>query len=81
MRVAIVGPPNVGKSSLLNVLAAREAAIVSATPGTTRDAIEVAVELAGYKVCVLCYCSKNQWHQQAGAEVTACRSRWWTRPG
>ena len=50
MRVAIVGAPNVGKSSLLNALAARDAAIVSATPGTTRDAIEVAVDLGGYKV-------------------------------
>ena len=50
VRVAIVGAPNVGKSSLLNALAARDAAIVSATPGTTRDAIEVAVDLGGYKV-------------------------------
>lgn len=51
IKVAIVGPPNAGKSSLLNVLAARDAAIVSPTPGTTRDAVEVAVELEGYKVC------------------------------
>lgn len=49
--MAIVGRPNAGKSSLLNVLAARDAAIVSPTPGTTRDAVEVAVELEGYKVC------------------------------
>ena len=47
--MAIVGPPNAGKSSLLNALAARDAAIVSPTPGTTRDALEVAVELAGHK--------------------------------
>ena len=49
VRVAIVGPPNAGKSSLLNALAARDAAIVSSTPGTTRDALEVVVELAGHK--------------------------------
>ncbi len=48
--MAIVGAPNAGKSSLLNTLAARDAAIVSPTPGTTRDAVEVAVELEGYKV-------------------------------
>ncbi len=45
-----MGPPNAGKSSLLNMLAARDAAIVSPTPGTTRDAVEVAVELEGFKV-------------------------------
>ena len=50
LRVAIIGPPNVGKSSILNYLAGRKAAIVSATPGTTRDAIEVALDINGYKV-------------------------------
>ncbi len=49
-RIAIVGPPNAGKSSLLNVLARREAAIVTAIPGTTRDVIEVHLDLAGYPV-------------------------------
>lgn len=54
LRVAIIGPPNVGKSSILNYLAGRKAAIVSATPGTTRDAIEVALDISGYKVrCTL----------------------------
>lgn len=48
--VAIVGAPNVGKSSLLNALAGREAAIVSARAGTTRDVIEVQLDLAGYPV-------------------------------
>ena len=38
-----------GKSSLLNVLAGRDAAIVSDVPGTTRDAVEVSLELGGYK--------------------------------
>jgi tRNA modification GTPase len=48
--VAIVGPPNAGKSSLLNQLARREAAITSPVAGTTRDVIEVAVDLAGFPV-------------------------------
>ena len=50
LRVAIVGPPNVGKSTLLNALAQREVAIVSDTPGTTRDIIEVRLDLEGYVV-------------------------------
>jgi tRNA modification GTPase len=50
IRVVIAGPPNVGKSSLLNALARRDAAIVSPLPGTTRDVIEVSFELAGIPV-------------------------------
>ena len=48
--LALVGAPNAGKSTLLNALSRREAAIVTATPGTTRDVIEVSLRLAGYKV-------------------------------
>ena len=48
--VAIVGPPNVGKSSLMNALARRDVAITAATAGTTRDVIEVALDIAGYPV-------------------------------
>jgi tRNA modification GTPase len=51
--VAIAGPPNAGKSTLLNRLARREAAIVSPFPGTTRDVIEVHLDLDGYPVTVL----------------------------
>lgn len=51
--VAIVGAPNVGKSTLLNALAARDVAIVSDVPGTTRDALEVHLDLGGYPVTLV----------------------------
>jgi len=49
-RIALVGAPNAGKSTLLNGLAERDAAIVTDTPGTTRDIIEVPLVLGGYRV-------------------------------
>ena len=48
LRLTILGPPNAGKSSLINALARRDVAIVSQTPGTTRDVIEVRLNLGGY---------------------------------
>jgi tRNA modification GTPase len=50
LTIAILGAPNVGKSSILNRLAQREAAIVSSIAGTTRDVIEVRMDIAGYPV-------------------------------
>jgi tRNA modification GTPase len=49
-QVAILGRPNAGKSSFLNAISGAEIALVSEIPGTTRDAIETAVDLAGLKV-------------------------------
>lgn len=51
--VAIIGPPNIGKSTLLNTLAGRQAAITSEIAGTTRDVIEVRMDLNGIPVTIL----------------------------
>ncbi|KAI1793014.1 tRNA modification GTPase TrmE [Ganoderma leucocontextum] len=52
IRLAIFGPPNAGKSTLLNFLAQREAAIVTPIPGTTRDVLEVSLDIGGLPVIV-----------------------------
>lgn len=51
-RVALLGPPNAGKSSLINALAGRDVAIVSDIAGTTRDRIDVTLDIEGYAVIV-----------------------------
>ncbi len=53
VQIAIVGAPNAGKSTLLNALAQRDAAIVTDIAGTTRDAIEVHLDLSGYPVTLI----------------------------
>lgn len=53
LRVVIAGPPNAGKSSLMNALARRDVVIVSAEAGTTRDVIEVRLDLGGYPVILV----------------------------
>jgi len=50
--LTVIGPPNAGKSSLINALAKRDVAIVSEAAGTTRDVIEVRLDLGGYPVVV-----------------------------
>jgi tRNA modification GTPase len=50
--LTVIGPPNAGKSSLINALAQRDVAIVAETEGTTRDIIEVRLDLGGYAVIV-----------------------------
>lgn len=52
LRIALLGVPNSGKSSLLNWLAKRDVVIVSATPGTTRDVVDVHMDIGGYAVTI-----------------------------
>lgn len=68
LRVAIIGAPNVGKSTLLNRLAGREAAIVSDIPGTTRDVVEVRLQLAGYVVILADTAGLRETQDQLEAE-------------
>lgn len=51
--IVVLGPPNAGKSSLINALARREVAIVTPEPGTTRDLVEVRLDLGGYPVTLI----------------------------
>jgi tRNA modification GTPase len=66
-RIAIVGAPNAGKSSLLNRLIEREAAIVTATAGTTRDVIEAPMMIGGFKVLL----ADTAGLREAGEEIEA----------
>jgi tRNA modification GTPase len=53
INVIIAGPPNVGKSTLMNAIASREVSIVASTPGTTRDLIELTLDVKGYPVTLV----------------------------
>ncbi|MGZ5986979.1 MAG: tRNA uridine-5-carboxymethylaminomethyl(34) synthesis GTPase MnmE [Caulobacteraceae bacterium] len=75
-RIALLGAPNAGKSTLLNVLARREAAIVTATPGTTRDIIEVPLVLGGYKVIVADTAGLRQTSDEIEAEGVRRAEAW-----
>lgn len=73
--VAIIGPPNAGKSSLLNALARRDVAIVSETAGTTRDVIEVHLDLGGYPVILADTAGLREAAGEAAAEAGAETAR------
>ena len=75
-RIALMGAPNAGKSTLLNALVGRDAAIVTAQPGTTRDVIEVPLVLAGYKVLIADTAGLRDTAEEAEAEGVR-RARAW----
>lgn len=68
LRIALAGPPNAGKSSLLNALSKSELAIVSDEPGTTRDVREVAIDLGGQLVFLVDMAGLRETESKAEAE-------------
>lgn len=75
-RIALIGAPNAGKSTILNALAKRDAAIVTATPGTTRDIIEAPMRFAGYKALLADTAGLRETHDEIEAEGVR-RARAW----
>jgi tRNA modification GTPase len=75
-RIALIGAPNAGKSTLLNALARRDAAIVTEIPGTTRDIIEVPLELGGYKAIVADTAGLRETADAIEAEGVRRAARW-----
>ena len=68
LRVALAGPPNAGKSSLLNALARSDVAIVTDEPGTTRDVREVSIDLGGQLVVLVDMAGLRETESKAEAE-------------
>lgn len=77
-RIALIGAPNAGKSTLLNALAEREAAIVTAQAGTTRDIIEVPTLLGAYKALIADTAGLRETRDEIEAEGVR-RARVWAR--
>lgn len=75
-RIALVGAPNAGKSTLLNGLVERDAAIVTDTPGTTRDVIEVPLVLGAYRVLVADTAGLRKTEDAIEAEGVRRARRW-----
>jgi tRNA modification GTPase len=75
-RVAIIGAPNAGKSSLFNILLRRDAAIVTAAPGTTRDIIEAVLRIGGYSVVLADMAGLREVYEPVEAEGVR-RARAW----
>jgi tRNA modification GTPase len=75
-RVAVIGAPNAGKSSLFNALLRRDAAIVTAVPGTTRDVIEAVLRVGGYSVLLADMAGLRDAHDAVEAEGVR-RARAW----
>jgi len=75
-RIALIGAPNAGKSTLLNALAGRDAAIVMEIPGTTRDIIEVPLELGGYKAIIADTAGLRETADVIEAEGVRRAARW-----
>ena len=75
LRLTILGPPNAGKSSLINALARRDVAIVSDTPGTTRDVVEARLDLGGYLLQVADTAGVRQTAEPSRPKACAGRCR------
>lgn len=74
-RVAILGPPNAGKSSLVNALADRDVVITSPIPGTTRDAIETMVDFDGLPVILVDTAGLREWSEDTIERIGMDRAR------